>query len=164
MSLAAPCPLTARHDVAGFDCGDTSLNEWLRRRAGANQMSGASRTYVACDGGTIVGYYALAAGAVTAAQAPGAFRRNMPDPTIPIVLLGRLAVDHRFQGRGLGRALFRDAALRVMSAAETIGVRGLVVHALSDEARAFYLALGLTAAPLDPLTLLVTVAELRAAL
>lgn len=160
--LRAPEALSADHDVAGFDCGVETLNQWLARRAPANEVSGASRTFVVCDGPKIAGYYALASSAVVPAAAPGRFRRNMPDP-IPVVVLGRLAVATSHRGHGLGRALFQDAALRVIHAADAIGIRGLVVHALSDEAKAFYLRLGLDESPLDPMTLMVTVADLRAA-
>ena len=86
----------------------------------------------------------------------------MPDP-VPVVVLGRLAVTNSHQGRGLGRALFQDAALRVIHAADAIGIRGMVVHALSQEARTFYLSLGMDESPLDPMTLMITVADLRAA-
>jgi len=109
-----------------------------------------------------VGYYALASSAVAAAHAPGKFKRNMPDP-IPVVVLGRLAMDKSQQGKGLGRALFQDAALRVLQAANTIGIRGMLVHALSEDAKAFYLRLGLTESPLDPMILMITLADLRAA-
>ena len=110
-----------------------------------------------------VGYHALAAGAIDVAAAPGRFRRNMPDP-IPIVVLGRLAIDRTWQAKGLGRALFRDAAMRVLQAADIIGVRGMLVEAISDDAKAFYLALGMVVSPLDPMTLMVTIADLRASL
>lgn len=157
-----PEPLAPEHDIAGFDCGVTSLNSWLVRRAAANQVSGASRTFVACEHTRVVAYYALASSAVTPAAAPGRFRRNMPDP-VPVVVLGRLAVATSHQGMGFGRGLFEDAALRVIHAADAIGIRGMVVHALSPEARAFYIGLGLDESPLDPMTLMATVSDLRAA-
>lgn len=161
--LHAPEPLGPAHDIAGFDCGVASLNSWLQRRASANQVSGASRTFVICDGVKVAGYYALASSAIAPASAPGRFRRNMPDP-VPVVVLGRLAVATTHRGRGLGRALFQDAALRVTYAADVVGIRGMVVHALSEEARAFYLSLGMDESPLDPMTLMVTVSDLRAAI
>ncbi|HEX7639231.1 MAG TPA: GNAT family N-acetyltransferase [Burkholderiaceae bacterium] len=160
--LRAPEPLNPDHDIAGFDCGVASLNSWLERRAAANQVSGASRTFVICEDSKVVGYYALASSAVAPAAAPGRFRRNMPDP-IPVVVLGRLAIATSHHGQGLGRALFQDAAHRVIHAAEAIGIRGLVVHALSEEAKAFYVRLGLDESPLDPMTLMITVADLHAA-
>ncbi len=159
---SAPEPLNPDHDNAGFDCGVASLNIWLKSRATTNQQSRASRTFVACRFGEVVGYYALASSAVVPAAAPGRFRRNMPDP-VPVVVLGRLAVASSHHGKGLGRALFQDASLRVIHAADAIGIRGMVVHTLSDEARIFYLRLGLDESPLDPMTLMVTVTDLRAA-
>ena len=126
-------------------------------------MSGASRTYVVCENKRVVGDYALASGAITVAGAPGRFRRNMPDP-IPVVLLGRLAVDRRWGGRGFGRALFRDVARRVANAADAIGIRGIVAHAISPEAKNFYLALCFDPSPSDPMVLMVTLADVRAAL
>ena len=161
--LTAPEPLTASHLISDFDSGVPSLDEWLRRRAMQNQTSGASRTFVTCKETKVVGYYALASSAVIPAAAPGRFRRNMPDP-IPGVVLARLAVDRTEQGRGLGRALFQDAAKRVIHAAEAIGIRGLLVHALSEDAKAFYITLGLEVSPLDPMTLMVTITDLQSAL
>lgn len=161
--LGAPEPLAEHHAIAGFDCGVASLDAWLQRRAAANQVSGASRTFVVCNDGRVVGYYALASSAVVPAAAPARFRRNMPDP-VPVVVLGRLAVARSHHGQGLGRALFQDAARRVVYAAEAIGIRGLVVHALSEVAKAFYLRLGLEVSPLEPMTLMTTVTDLRAAL
>jgi len=161
--LAAPQSLSAEHSVGSFDCGVVSLDNWLRQRALHNQISGASRTFVVCDERDVVAYYALAASAVAPNAAPGRFRRNMPDP-IPVAVLARLAVARSHQGMGLGRAMVRDAAWRVVHAAEAIGIRGLLVHAVSDEARAFYLRLGLTRSPIDPMTLMATVADLQAAL
>jgi predicted N-acetyltransferase YhbS len=155
--------LAEHHDLVLFDSGEQSLDNWLKKRALANHVSGASRTFVACEGRRVAGYYALASGAVTVASVPGKFRRNMPDP-IPVVLLGRLAVDRAWQGQELGRSLFRDAAMRVSHAADTIGIRGIVVHALSDDARKFYLALGFMECPGEPLILVVNLQDLRVAL
>src|SRR5437660_2547427 len=115
--LSAPEPLGDDHDTESFDSGEANLDDWLRRRSRANQASGASRTYVVCEEKRVVGYYALAAGAIAQEVVAGKFRRNMPDP-IPVVVLARLAVDRGYQGRGLGRALFRDAARRVVHAGD----------------------------------------------
>lgn len=163
MTLTAPQPLADHHQLDGFQSGVQSLDDWLKRRARANQASGASRTFVVADEGHVVAYYALASGAVSPAAASGRFRRNMPDP-IPVAVLGRLAVDHRHQGRGLGRALFRDGALRVLQAADAVGIRGILVHAISEEAKGFYLAIGFDPSPLDPMTLMVTLTDVRAGL
>jgi GNAT superfamily N-acetyltransferase len=163
VTLVAPVPLAAHHQLAEFNSGMAGLDDWIKRRAHPNQASGASRTYVACDADRVVGYYALAAGGVNVAAAPGHFRRNMPDP-IPVVILARLAVDHGYQGRGLGRALFRDGARRVIHAADAIGIRGILVHAISEDAKAFYLALGFEPSAIDPMTQMVTLADVRRSL
>lgn len=160
--LGAPELLALHHIVAGFDSGVETLDAWLKRRAMANQVSGASRTFVVCDQTHVVGFYALASSAIAPASAPGHFRRNMPDP-IPVVVLARLAVARTHHRKGLGRALFQDAARRVVNAADTIGIRGLIVHAISEQARCFYLQLGIDESPLAPMTLMVSVADLRAA-
>ncbi|HLG97086.1 MAG TPA: GNAT family N-acetyltransferase [Bryobacteraceae bacterium] len=161
--LSPPEPLTEEHQIDSFDSGEPVLDDWLRRRARANQASGASRTYVVCEGNAVVAYYAVASGAIAQAAVPGRFRRNMPDP-IPVAVLARLAVNRRYQGRGLGRALFRDAARRVSQAADTIGIRGIVVHAISEEARKFYMALGFDPCPAEAMTLVVTLRHIRATL
>ncbi|MDX3928898.1 MAG: GNAT family N-acetyltransferase [Shinella sp.] len=163
MRLAAPVPLGDHHELADFDSGVPELDDWLRRRARPNQASGASRTFVVCEGSRILAYYALASGAVKPPEAPGRFRRNMPDP-IPVAVLGRLAIDRSQQGRGLGRALVRDAGVRLLQAAEILGIRGLLVHAISEEARKFYLALGFQPSPFDPMTLMVGLHDLNSAL
>lgn len=163
MTLAAPEPIQPHHDVASFSCGHPSLDEWLKRRSLTNQKAGASRTYVVTTDNRVVAYYALASGALACIVATGKLRRNMPDP-IPMAILGRLAIDVQFQAQGLGRALFRDAALRVLSAADAIGIRGLMVHAISEDAAAFYRALGLAPSPSEPAKLMVTLDELRAAI
>ncbi len=160
MALSAPQPLAVHHRVGDFASGVASLDEWLNKRALANQASGASRTFVVCEADKIVGYYALASGAVTVAAAAGRFQRNMPDP-IPVVVLARLAIDRAHHGHGLGRALFRDATRRIVNAADAIGIRGILVHAISNEARSFYLALGFEPSPIEPMTLMITLADVR---
>lgn len=160
MKPSAPEPLADHHILDRFHSGVASLDDWLRRRARGNQADGASRTYVTCDNEAVIGYYALASGSISTNDAVGRFRRNMPDP-IPVVVLGRLAVDLRYQGRKLGRALVRDAAQRVLVAAGEIGVRGLIVHAISDEARTFYLSLGFLQSPTHDMTLMIPIGDLR---
>lgn len=163
MKLQPPAPLNSEHRLDGFSCGEITLDDWLRRRALQNQLSGASRTFVLCEDSDVVAYYALASSAVMATATTGNFRRNMPDP-IPVVVLARLAVTEGLKGKGIGRALVQDAARRVVHAADAIGIRGMLVHALSQEAAAFYGKLGFQPSPLDPLTLMVTVPNLRSAL
>ena len=156
--LSPPGRLSADHDLSRFDSGEGVLDDWLRRRALQNEAGGASRTYVVCLGKRVVGYYTLAAGAVTHAQAPGRIRRKMPDP-VPVMLLGRLAVDKDFQGRGIGAGLLRDAVLRTVQAAEIAGIRAILVHAISAAAKRFYEGCGFIPSPVDPMTVMITVAE-----
>lgn len=161
--LNPPEPLADGHCLDAFDSGQPALDDWLRRRARANQAGGASRTYVVTEGVRVVAYYALSSGALDTRQSTGRFRRNMPDP-IPVAVLGRLAVDRAWQGRGLARAMVRDALLRVANAADAIGVRGVVVHALSEEAKPFWLSLGFDPSPAELMTLMITLTDLRALL
>jgi predicted N-acetyltransferase YhbS len=156
--VGAPQKLSPEHELIGFDSGEPVLDDWLRRRALNNEASGASRTYVVCAGRSVVGYYSLSAGAVAHIVSPGRIRRNMPDP-IPVIVLGRLAVDRRFHGRRIGTGLVRDAVLRALQAAEIAGVRAILVHAISPEAKCFYEKYGFVASPVEPMTVMITVAE-----
>lgn len=154
MKLHAPQPLTAEHQLLRFNCGETSLDEWLKRRALLNQNNGASRTFVVVDENQLVmGYYALAAGAVHHQDATRSIRQNMPDP-IPVMVLARLAVDIQAQGMQLGAGLLRDAVDRCLLVAKNTGVRALLVHALHERAKQFYLYFGFQASPVHPLTLM----------
>ena len=162
-SICAPEKLTATHDLSQFECGEPELDDWLRHRAIQNEESGASRTYVVCAGQQVVGYYALAAGAVAHAHAPGRVRRNMPNP-VPVMVIGRLAIDLRFQGRGIGSALLRDAVLRTAQAAEIAGIRAILVHAISEDVKRFYERSGFIPSSVDPMTLMITVTEAANAL
>ncbi|MBZ9707170.1 GNAT family N-acetyltransferase [Mesorhizobium sp. ESP7-2] len=152
---SAPTPLAEDHDLELFQSGTESLDQWLRRRARANQVSGASRTYVMAEGTRVVGYYCLSSGGLDLAEAPGIIRRNMPYP-IPMVVLGRLAADASWQGKGLGAALLQDAVLRSSQAATILGIRGIFVHAILDEAKAFYEHYGFAASPKNPMILLLS--------
>ncbi len=156
--LSAPQKLRADHDLSQFECGEPSLDEWLQRRALQNEGNGASRTYVVCTGQQVLGYYALAVGAVVHAEAVGRVRRNMPDP-VPVMIIGRLAVHKEYQGRKIGPGLLRDAVLRTLQAADIAGVRAILVHAISERARKFYEDCGFVPSPMDPMTLMITVAE-----
>jgi predicted N-acetyltransferase YhbS len=156
--LAAPEPLAPHHELDGFESGVATLNEWLKRRARRNEADGASRTFVLCTDRRVVGYYSLAAGSVLHTAATGKVRRNMPDP-VPALLLARLAVDQAWHGKGLGADLLADAVSRAIGAAETIGVRAILVHAISDGAKAFYEKHGFRSSPIEPMTLMVTIDE-----
>lgn len=154
--LAAPTLLGETHNLDQFQSGNDTLDDWLRRRSRPNQLSGASRTYVVADDRRVVGYYCLASGALDLVDAPGAIRRNMPDP-IPMAVLGRLAIDREWQSKGLGTALLQDAVLRTAQAAAILGIRGLLVHAISDAAKAFYERYGFAASPKHPMTLVLSI-------
>lgn len=154
LHLSIPQPLAASHILDEFTCGEASLDEWLKRRARTNQVSGASRTFVVTDqDGRVHGYYAMAAGAVAHQAATSRVRRNMPDP-VPVMVLARLAVDHRAQGIKLGAALLQDAVNRAVAVSQNAGVRALLVHALHDRAKQFYEHYGFQASPQHPMTLM----------
>lgn len=148
MSFRSPRPLAASDDVSQFDCGEQSLNNWLSLRAIKNQATGASRTFVSIDSETdrIAGYYCLSASSLRLEDAPGKVARNMPEP-IPVILLGRLAVDQAFKGRGLGASLLQDALLKGIEASRILGARAFLVDALDSNAERFYEKFGFTLMP-----------------
>lgn len=162
MSLSAPAPLNDDHVLDGFRCNEAELETWLKQRARRNQSQGASRCFVVCEGEAVVGYYALAAGAVLHAQVPGGIRRNMPEP-IPVVVLGRLAVHADWAGKGLGAGLLKDAVLRSLRLSEELGVRALLCHAIGESARRFYLHHGFVESPIEPMTLMLNLTKLKRA-
>lgn len=154
INLRPPEPLSAQHQVDTFSCGESVLDEWLKRRALANQASGASRTFVVTDWqGLVMGYYALAAGAVIRQDATRSVRQNMPDP-VPVMVLARLAVDARAQSIKLGASLLKDAVERALVVSQNAGARALLMHALNDRARQFYVHYGFQVSPVHPMTLM----------
>ena len=161
--LSAPQPLSDEHDLADFDSGEPSLDDWLRRRAAKNQANGSSRTYVVCEGDRVIGYYCLAAGAIGHAEVPSTMRRNRPDP-VPVLVLGRLAIHKNHHQQGIGTALLNDAIRRAIQAADIAGITALLVHALSEQARRFYLSRGFIASPVKPMTLCLMLATVNQAL
>ena len=160
--ISAPEPLATHHTTQAFDCGEHGLNEWLKRKAlKAHVVGGSARTYVVCSPDDVVcGYYALATGAIKNADTPGRVRRNMPDP-IPVILLGRLAVDQRSKGQGVGCGLLKGALLRSVVVAPEIGVRAVITHALNDQARSFYLKHGFYDSPANDYTMMLTITEIE---
>ena len=156
--VTVPEPITASNHTESFACGIPVLNEWLRRRALKNEVSGASRTFVICQDRQVVGYYSLATGSVEHRDAPGKIRRNMPNP-IPVMVLGRLAVDQQWQQTGLGRGMLKDTLLRSLSVSKHAGVRALLVHALSEDAKKFYAHSGFLESPLDTMTLMIALQD-----
>ena len=170
LSAAGPEPpvsppelLAARHRISDFESTEPTLDDCLKRRALKSQKSGAARTYVVTSSDEVVGYYSLAVGSVSRNVSVTRVRRNMPEP-VPIMLLARLAIDRRWHARGLGRSLLKDAALRTIQAADIVGIRALMVHAISDEAKRFYQYFGFKPSEVEPMTLMATLADLHDAL
>lgn len=160
--ITAPELLTLHHNVNSFDCGKYSLNHWLKNKAyKTQQIGGSARTYVACkEDKQVIGYYALSTGSIHRDLAPGKVKRNMPDP-IPVVILGRLAVDSTFKSRGIGTGLLKDALTRVSTAAELIGIRAVLVHVIDESTKAFYKKYGFYESPTHEQTLLLTIKEIQ---
>lgn len=149
--LTAPRPLTEDDDWLNFDCGRESLNIWFRRYGWQNQQMNVSRTSVMCDAqsGSIAGYVSLSATNIKRAFLPKASQRNQPEP-VPAILLGQLAVDRRYQGRGCARSLMFFALTTAVRIADEIGCFCVLTHALDDGVRAFYEGFGFESLPGDP--------------
>jgi GNAT superfamily N-acetyltransferase len=160
LTLSPPEPLRPDHELDGFTSGVEPLDDWLTGRALQNEVDGSLCTFVVCNGLHVVGYYSLAAGSVLTAAATVGVRRNFPE-RLPVVLLGRLAIDRGWQGRGLGRTLLRDAVRRIVSAGDEIGVRAILVHVISSAGNAFYERFGFRPSVIGPKTLMITLAEAR---
>jgi predicted N-acetyltransferase YhbS len=161
VSYSPPALLSEDHACDGFDCGNIVLNEWLRRYALQNQKANAARTFVVCQGSQVIGYYSLAAGAVDYAGAPDRIRKGLARQPIPVMVLARLAVDIRHQGKRIGRGLLRDACLRTLQAADIAGIRALFVHAKDEPARAFYERFGFEPTPIHPLQLMLLIKDIK---
>lgn len=162
-TIQAPQPIKPFHLIEEFDSGNQELDDWLKKRALKNEDSGASRTYVVTVGQKAIAYYCLATGSVINAEAPGRIRRNMPE-SIPVMVIGRLAVDRNWQSLGIGRGLVRDAVLRTLQAAKIAGIRAILVHAINEEAQRFYQKCGFIPSPVAPRTLMITIADAKSAL
>ncbi|TAK74502.1 MAG: N-acetyltransferase [Gammaproteobacteria bacterium] len=163
LNLSPPTPISANHEISNFDSGESSLDDWLKKRALKNQVSGASRCFVISNHKEVIGYYSLSAGAISHETTPKTMRRNMPDP-LPVLLLGRLAIDKKYHNQGLGNALLRDAMIRAVSVAGDAGVFAILVHALSEQAKRFYISRGFIESPLQPMTLIMTLETVRSIL
>jgi GNAT superfamily N-acetyltransferase len=160
--ISAPVPIEQQHDVKQFDCGKPPLNDWLKERALKNEGR-ASRCFVTCVGHRVVGFYALAAGSVRNVEAPANLKRNMP-PLIPVLVLGRMAIDSEYQGQKLGKALLLDALRRSMGVAGNVGARAILVHAIDQEVIPFYAQYGFRPFPEGDLTLFLSMSDVKAAL
>lgn len=160
MTIRPPSLLSDEHRLDEFRCTSPDLSKWLIERARKNHREGASRCFVVCDKKhNVIGYYALAAGAVAHDLAPGSVKRNIPDP-IPVAVLGRLAVHEQWLGRGIGTGLLKDAVLRTLRAAQELGIRALLCHAVDDAAKDFYLHRGFIQSPIEPLTVMLSLLRL----
>ena len=164
MALSAPELLTARHDVARFSCGQPALDHWLKTRALPNQEKGFTVVMVVHDARRVVGYYGLAPTAVVAAVMPRRVRTGQPPDPIPGLLLGQLATDTAYAGRGIGTGLLKHALARAVAGARLIGGRALVVHALDEKAAAFWRRHGFLPSKDDPLTLFRSLPDIAASL
>lgn len=165
MNPQQPRPIEPTDNTTDFNSGEESLDRNLVERALTNHLADLGRCYVCVDAdrNKVLGYYTLSAVAVEHADLPGKVRRNAPNP-VPAVLMGRLAIDTKAQGSGLGRFLVRDAILSTLAAADRIGVRILLVHALHEQAAGFYESLGFKRSPTDPLHLYVLLSDARKSL
>ena len=161
LPLRPPAAITAAHDLSEFSCAAEPLNDWLKRRALKNEGNTA-RTYVVAQGNRVVAYYTLAAGSVMRAALPRSLRHDTPEQ-IPVVILGRLATDRRFERRGIGAGMLQEAITRLLTASVEIGVRALIVHALDDAAVGFYRRFGFVASSIDDRTLVLPVETARRA-
>jgi GNAT superfamily N-acetyltransferase len=159
----APEPIKPEHQIEDFDSGNPELDDWLRKRAFKNESSGTSRTYVVTVEQKVIAYYCLANGSILNTNAPGRIRRNMPD-SIPVMVIGRLAVDHNWHSQGIGRGLVRDAVLRTLQAAKIAGIRAILVHAISEQAKQFYSKCGFIPSPLSSMTLMIVITDAKDAL
>jgi GNAT superfamily N-acetyltransferase len=149
------------HPIECFDCGREELNRYLQRFAWQNQQAGAAQTYIGLAGDAVIGYYTLAVGHVTREEAPERLTKGLASHPVPIMLLARLAVDHRWQGQGVGKALLKDAMLRTLQAADIAGIRAFAVHAKDEEVRRFYLKFDFIPSPSDPMHLFVLLKDVR---
>ena len=152
------------HDLSSFDCGNRALTTWLQKFAWANQQADSAKTYMACRANRVVGYYALTAGSVHKHESPERIAKGLANHPVGVVLLARLAVDVSEQGKGLGKALLFDALKRVEEAADIVGVRAVMVHAIDDAARRFYEYFNFDPSPIDPFQLMVLLKDVRKAL
>lgn len=168
MRLIAPELLDPTHHCTLFDCGVETLNQFLHKHALQNQLADAARTYVASEltdsGKQVIGFYTLTASSVAPDESPERIRKGLARHPVPVVLLARLAIDQRYQGKGIGKGLFKDALLRTAQAADVIAARCLLVHAKDEQAKQFYLRYNLEPSATHPLHLFLLMKDLRKAL
>lgn len=156
--------LSASDSGDAFDCGQPALNQFLQRYALVNQKAHSAQTYVCCLNGQVVGFYSLAVGSVAPEKVPARVMKGLARHPVPVMILARLAVDKRHQGKGLGKALLKDALLRTAQAADIAGIRCLLVHAKDEAARQWYEAWEFEPSPTDPYHLFLMLKDLKALL
>lgn len=162
-AYSRPVPIHWRHSLTGFDCGNEPMNLWLRNHALDNEGK-VSRTYVIADAADgVLAYYTLATGRLDLHAMPRKLRHNLPD-VVPVVVLGRLAVDRSHSSLGLGSGLLREAIQRTLEVSRTIGARGLMVHVIDEDAEAFYLQYGFVRSPTAGRSLILPIETIEAAL
>ena len=161
-SLSQVEALTMAHDTSHFDCGGhISLSDWLNRFAWMNQQSETSRTYVVHRAGRVAAYYSIATGSARREDAPIRVAKGLANHPVPIILLTRLAVAKTEQGAGLGKAMLKDALVRIAGAANIVGARAVLVHAIDAEAAEFYKRFGFEPSPANDLHLMLLMKDLR---
>ena len=153
--------LRSEHNTEPFDCGKEELNRFLKRFALAGQRANSAQTYVTTRGGVVVGYYSLAVGAAEHRMVPARVAKGLALHPIPIMILARPAVDRREHGRGIGKALLKDALKRTVQAADIAGIRVLFVSAKDDDAREFYEHFNFDPSPTDPYHLFLVMKDLK---
>jgi GNAT superfamily N-acetyltransferase len=164
LNLSPPALLSVDHKLENFESGESSLDDWLKKRAVKNNVSGASRCFVIANKDKeVIGYYCLSAGAIVRDSAPKAMQRNMPG-CLPVLILGRLAIDKKYHNQGLGSALLRDAMMRSVTIAKDVGVFAVLIHSLTEQAKRFYLSRGFVESPIDSMTLFMTLETIRSIL
>jgi len=162
MGQVSPPELISPHHLLDMlSSGEPELDHWLKQRALKNHLNNASKTFVVHQNLQVIGYYCLATGSITTHEAPGKIKRNMPNP-IPVMVLGRLAIDESWQGKGLGKGMLKDALLRTASISREVGVKALLVHTLSDAAKHFYKRFGFMESPISPMTLMLSLKDIQA--
>lgn len=149
------------HPIEGFDCGRDELNRYLLRYAWTNQQAGAAQTYIGMVDDAVVGYHTLTVGQVSREEAPDRLTKGLARHPVPIMLLARLAVDRRWHGQGVGKALLKDAMQRTLQAADIAGIRAFAVHAKDEEARTFYQKFDFIPSPIDPMHLFILLKDVR---
>ncbi len=160
MSFSSPEKISTRHAISEFDCGNHDLNRFLKKHAYINQVSSNSTTYVSCHDNKVAGYYTITLASISHKQVPRKVAEEQPRYPIPVILLARLAADLKYQGRGLGKGLLKDAILRAVMVSDIAGCRALLVHAKDDQARTWYQQFGLEPSPTDPLHLMILLKDL----